>query len=307
MRPPGSDMRHLLITLFLFSALAPARPAQDVLLPKAKDSLRFAVIGDNGTGKKPQYEVADQMEAFHRLFPFSFVIMLGDNLYGGESPKDYEKKFERPYKYLLEAGVKFYASLGNHDDTNQRFYKNFNMNGERYHAFEPRRGVRFFALDSNYMSKDQLEWLEDQLAKPAEWKICFMHHPLYSSGKRHGPEIELRGALEPLFTKYGVNAVFSGHEHFYERIKPQHGVHYFISGAAGQLRRGNLRESPITAKGFDQDRHFMLVEIAGNRLHFQAIDRTGKTVDSGAFERMREMPFAGASVPAAERSREIQR
>ena len=90
--------------------------------------------------------------------------MMGDNLYGGNSDKDFKKKFEEPYKPLLDANIKFYASLGNHDNPNERLYKLFNMNGERYYTFRPKAGVRFFALDSNYMDKPQLAWLEKELA-----------------------------------------------------------------------------------------------------------------------------------------------
>jgi hypothetical protein len=97
--------------------------------------------------------------------------------------------------------------------------------------------------------------------------------------------LELRKVLEPLFVKHGVDVVFAGHEHFYERMKPQNGIHYFISGGAGKLRRGNIRNTDLTAKGFDQDRHFMLVEIDGDHLWFQAISRTGKVVDSGMITR----------------------
>ena len=89
--------------------------------------------------------------------------MLGDNIYGGERPQDFVKKFELPYKALLDAEIPFYASLGNHDDPNQRFYKPFNMDGQRYYTFE-KDGVRFFALDSNYMDQDQQDWLEKELA-----------------------------------------------------------------------------------------------------------------------------------------------
>jgi hypothetical protein len=257
-----------------------------ILLPMEEGSTRFAVIGDSGTGKDPQYEVGAKMASVHMSFPFEFVLMLGDNLYGSENPRDYQKKFDRPYKPLLEAGVKFYASLGNHDSPSQRFYEDFNMGGERYYSFK-KGEVRFFALDSTYMSPQQLEWIEKELRDSKErWKICFFHHPLYSSGRRHGASVELRDVLEPLFRQYGVNVVLSGHEHFYERIHPQNGIHYFISGAAGQLRFENIRKSEITAKGYARDRHFMIVEIKGDEFHFQVIARSGETVDSGCLQRI---------------------
>ena len=88
-----------------------------------------------------------------------------------------------PYKPLLDAGVKFYASLGNHDSPEQRLYKFYNMDGKRYYSFKaPKQDVRFFALESTYMDKDQLAWLEKELDGSREdWKIAFFHHPLYSS------------------------------------------------------------------------------------------------------------------------------
>ena len=82
-----------------------------------------------------------------------------------------------------------------------------------------------------------------------------------------------------------MGVAFSGHEHFYERTHPQKGIVYFISGGAGSLRLGDIRPSGLTAAGFDTDFHFMLVEIAGDDLYFQAISRTGETVDSGKIER----------------------
>ena len=91
--------------------------------------------------------------------------------------------------------------------------------------------------------------------------------------------------LEPLFIKYGVNVVFSGHDHVYERVKPQKGIYYFVSGAAGQLRAGNMSSSDQTAVAFDRDQSFMVVEIAGSEMFFQAISRTGQTVDSGVIRR----------------------
>jgi predicted MPP superfamily phosphohydrolase len=274
----------LVVALVSVSALA----APSVTLPNAKDSLKFAIIGDSGTGSPSQYRVAKQLIDVRTVFPYEFVLMMGDNLYGGSKESDFKKKFEEPYKALLDAHVPFYASLGNHDNPNERFYKLFNMNGERYYTFKPKGGgVRFFALDSNYMDKPQLEWLEKELAASgSDWKIAFFHHPLYSSGGAHGSDVQLRERLEPLFLKYGVDVVFSGHEHFYERIKPQKGIYYFVSGGAAKLRENDVRpNSPLTAKGFDTGYHFMLIEIEKDVMHFQVISDQGATVDSGDIPR----------------------
>jgi len=206
---------------------------------------------------------------------------VGDNMYGSDGAKNYVKKFEEPYKPLLDAGVKFYAALGNHDNPNQRFYKPFNMNGERYYSFRPSLtgGVRFFALDSTYMTPPQVEWLNKELTSSgSDWKIAFFHHPLYSSGDRHGSVLTLREQLEPTFTKHGVNVVLTGHDHFYERLKPQKGIAYFVVGSSAKLRRGD-NTSELTAKTYDEGYAFMLVEIEGDNLHLQTINERGITVD----------------------------
>jgi hypothetical protein len=259
-----------------------AKPALPLSLPLTEGSVRFAIIGDTGTGSKQQQQVADLMKQYRDAFPFEFVLMMGDNLYGSETPADYRKKFQDVYQRLLDDKVKFYASLGNHDQPNERFYEFFNMNGKEYYRFT-KGNVAFYALNSNYMDKKQLEWLEGELAKDtSDWKIAFFHHPPYSSGGAHGSDKQLREVVEPMFVKYGVNVVLSGHEHFYERIKPQKGIYYFISGAGGKLREGDVNErSPLTDKFFDSDMSFMLVEIVKGDMHFQVISRTGETVDSG--------------------------
>jgi 3',5'-cyclic AMP phosphodiesterase CpdA len=260
----------------------PARPGPKLSLPLKDGSVRFAVIGDTGTGSDKQQQIADVMIRFRDTFPFDTVLLLGDNLYGTETPADYRKKFSDVYQKLLDNKVKFYATLGNHDEPNERFYEHFNMNGKEYYRFT-KGNVAFYSLNSNYMDKKQLDWLENELAKDtSEWKIAFCHHPPYSSGGKHGSDKSLREVVEPLFVKYGVNVVLTGHDHFYERIKPQKGIYYFVSGAGGKLRGGDVREnSPLTDKFFDSDMSFMLVEIANNQMYFQAVSRTGETVDTG--------------------------
>jgi len=260
--------------------------ASDVRPPVNKNSVRFAVIGDSGTGDRAQYEVARQLSDAVQVLPFEVVIMLGDNIYGSERPQDFQKKFEAPYKALLDLKIQFYAALGNHDDPNQRFYKPFNMGGQRFYSFQ-RTDTRFFVLDSNYMDKDQQAWLEKELSSStSKWKIAYFHHPLYSSGATHGSEVDLRTIVEPLFVKYGVSVVFAGHEHFYERIKPQKGIAYFTSGGAAKLRDGDLQNTSLTAKGFDREQSFMLIELDGDVMHFQTLSRRGTRVDAGDVHRV---------------------
>ena len=288
-------MKRSVFLLLLFRGFAAAAKAlrsgadpqtigPAVKLPLKPNSVRFAVIGDSGTGDRPQIEVAQQMVTFRKDFPFDFVLMMGDNIYGSKTDADFKKKFETPYQTLRDAGVKFYACLGNHDHTSERLYKPFNMNGQRYYTLK-NGNVQFFALDSNYMDPAQLDWLERELSgSNAAWKICFFHHPLYSHGKFHGSDLDLRARLEPIFVKHGVNVVLNGHEHVYERVNPQQGIYYFVLGNSGELRPNNLNPSPDTAKGFDTDRAFGLFEIAGDQFNFQIVSRTGATVDSGVLE-----------------------
>ena len=265
---------------------APPNSAVTLTLPNKDNSVRFVVIGDTGTGSSKQHELAQVLMRYRQSFPFEFVLMMGDNMYGGEKTRDYKKKFEDVYRALLDQKVKFYAALGNHDESNQRFYEFFNMDGQEYYQFK-KGNVSFYSLNSNYMDKRQINWLNEKLARDtSEWKVAFFHHPPYSSGGAHGSDTKLREIVEPIFLKNRVNVVFAGHEHFYERIKPQKGIYYFISGSGGKLRKGDVKKgSPLTDKAFDRDMSFMLVEVADDQMHFQVISRTGQTVDSGVIAR----------------------
>ncbi len=289
-------------------SLATPTPAPgELALPNRLGSVKFAVIGDSGRGDRPQHEVAAQMVAFRAKFPYSFVIMNGDNIYEGPaSAADYQNKFEKPYQQLLADGVKFYAVLGNHDDPRQINYAPFNMAGHRYYTFRPPEdavtrlltSVRFFAIDTVTLDRQQLQWLQQQLSESDSlWKVCFFHHPMYTSGRYSNASVAFRWALEPLFRQHGVDVVFSGHEHFYMRSQLQHGIQYFVSGGAGSLRYGDSNFTPIAARAFDTDYHFMLVEIERDVLSFQAISRAGETVDSGALYRRTLPPTADPTSP----------
>jgi 3',5'-cyclic AMP phosphodiesterase CpdA len=272
--------RRWFVTIAVATSVASASGVT-LALPNRSGSLKFAVIGDFGTGEPPSYQIAAQMAAVHSRFPFEMVLMVGDNMIGRQSdPSDFVAKFERPFEPLLKSGVRFYGALGNHDKAANRLYPPWNMAGQRYYTFV-RQNVRFFVLDSNRLDRTQLAWFEQALRASTEaWKICDFHHPLYSDGVKHGPALELRVMLEPLLVRYGVDVVFSGHDHIYERFRPQKGVQYFVVGPGGQEPR-TMRRSDAAAASFEGDYNFMLVEVSGDTLAFRAVSRTGAIVDTG--------------------------
>lgn len=256
--------------------------------------VRFAALGDMGTGESDQYSLAKGMAVYHERHPFDAVLTLGDNIYPHGEAALFKDRFERPYAELLQRGVRFHAALGNHDVRRglqaQMKYADFNMGGKAYYSFTKGEGlIEFFALDSTNVTRQQLQWLDEALAaSKAQWKIAYFHHPLYSSAITHGSEIRLRALLEPLFVKHGVTAALSGHDHTYERTKPQRGVQYFVSGAGGKLRLGDIdRRTPFFAAGNDRVNSFMYFEAAPDKLSFWAIDAAGNTLDRGEMTKTR--------------------
>src|SRR5262249_15875541 len=255
----------------------------------AKDRIKFTGIGDFGTGDDNQAEIAAQMLRDHKTSPLDFVIAVGDNIYPDGSGRHFAKKFERPYSGLIRDGVKFHAVLGNHDVRDGRRdqcqYPLFNMNGQCYYTVKQGDGLtEFFMIDSNDFDMTQGGWLEGVLKEStAKWKIAVFHHPIYSSAEEHGSDLGLRRRIEPLLTRYGVNVALSGHDHTYERVKPQQGVQYFVTGAGGKVRKGDINmRSPFRDMSFDNDNHYMQMEIDDKQISFQAITRGGAVIDRGA-------------------------
>jgi hypothetical protein len=256
--------------------------ASPLPMPALRGGTIFALIGDSGSGDLPQQTIAQAMLAyFNTARRFPFVLMLGDNLYDD----DYSREFLVPYKPLLERGVNFYAALGNHDRDLQIHFKPFNMQDHDYYSFD-QGNARFAALNSTHPSDpEQAKWLDTVFANAGtKWRICFFHHPLYSSGQ-HADESRsvIRPALEPGLVRNHVNVVFSGHDHLYERISPQQGIRYFVSGGGGRnlydFRRSAFDEAGVS------EHHFMVVEIAGDRLFYEAITAGQLLLDCGIIYR----------------------
>lgn len=281
--------RQALLSLAAFTAGTFIKPV--AIAEPVQKRLRFPIIGDWGTGDGDQTGIAKQMFTTHQRAPFDFAIAAGDNIYPNGSGRYFSKNFEQPFAALLSERISFHAVLGNHDvregRQDQCQYPLFNMGGRNYFTLQKGDGLlELFMLDSTDCDRTQLGWVEQALqASTARWKIVVLHHPLYSSGKKHGSDLELRQKLEPLFVRHGVQAVFSGHDHIYERTKPQQGIQYFVTGAGGKTRRGGVNlNSPFRAVSYDEDNHFMVVEAEDDRLSFQAISETGSIVDQGVIQ-----------------------
>jgi len=281
--------RQALLSIATITAGAAVLPRTVFGATPAKDKFKFIAIGDFGTGDDNQFEIAAQMLRDHKTSPLDFVLAVGDNIYPDGGGRHFEKKFARPYAGLIRDGVKFHAVLGNHDVRDGRGdqcqYPLFNMNGQCHYTIKKGDGLaEFFMIDSTAFDMTQAGWLEGVLKEStAKWKIAVFHHPIYSSAEEHGSDVGLRGRIEPLLAQYGVNVVISGHDHTYERVKPQQGVQYFVTGAGGKVRPGDVNlGSPFRAMSYDRDNHYMQMVIEDQQINFQTIARSGAVIDRGA-------------------------
>lgn len=238
----------------------------------------------------------------HQKEPVEFVLTVGDNIYPDGKPEHFVKKFEKPFEDLLNVKVPFYASLGNHDVEGGRkaqiTYPLFNMNGENYYRLSKADGlVDSFMIDSTAFDEKQKSWLESELkASTAKWKVACFHHPLYSSGKKHGSQESLKKVLEPILINNGVKVAFSGHDHFYERLNVKNGIQYFVTGAGGELRRGGLNmQSGITALSYDKDNSYMVIEVNEAEITFKVINRLGDIIDRGVIQKAQAVPAVAGS------------
>jgi hypothetical protein len=250
---------------------------------------RFAVMGDTGQGTTQQYAVAHQLA----LWKPDFVVLPGDIVYPAGEARDYGPHFIAPYRPLIDHLV-FWPTLGNHDvltKAGQPFLDFFDLPG-RYSSFTYGH-AQFFLLDSNVdpgYTQPQTKWLTQQLqGSRAAWKFALFHHPPYSSGE-HGSSKGIRDAWGPLFEKYDVQLVFSGHDHDYERTTPREDyvkdgkpTTYIVSGGGGATIR-TVKQSDFTAVA-KAAYHFLGVAVDGDHLAGEAIDDKGNAIDSFSLSR----------------------
>jgi hypothetical protein len=254
------------------------------------ESVTFAVIGDYGTGKQNEADVAALIKSWNP----DLIITTGDNNYpdGEASTIDehigqFFHEFISPYYGSFGEGGevnRFFPSPGNHDwhaKDLQPYLDYFTLPGnERYYDFTwgP---VHFFAIDSDSDEPDgahpkstQAEWLESRLAESeSPWKVVYLHHAPYSSG-RHGSKERTQWP----FAEWGVDVVFSGHDHTYERIFKD-GIYYFVNGIGGAGLYDFREVIDGSQVRYNEMHGAMLVEVNEEIMHLQFINKEGVVID----------------------------
>lgn len=238
--------------------------------------VRVLAFGDSGGGGSDQRALAAEMFDV----PFELIIHTGDVAYDNGTIAQFEDNVFGVYTELFRH-IPFYPAAGNHDYETLRgapFRDVFALPGtEQWYSYDWGR-VHFAALDTESAIGPQIEWLDaDLAASPLPWKIVYLHKPPYSSGE-HGSDVGLRAALAPILARHGVQLVLAGHDHDYERIAPQDGVSYIVTGGGGRGTRP-VGASPFTAFATDVI-HYVYFEVTGDELVLHAIDATGTEFDS---------------------------
>jgi 3',5'-cyclic AMP phosphodiesterase CpdA len=241
------------------------------------DVVRFAVIGDSGWGGPEQRALARRMCRFRRDHPFDLVFTTGDNVYPDGAKRHFRRTFFRPYRCLLRRGVRFHASLGNHDYLTRRGRPQLRTRafGIPYRNYVVRRkGVRFVVADSNRL---RMGWLRRALTAepPDDWTIAVFHHPVYSPGL-HGSTPGFRPLLPRLLRRKGVDLVLNGHDHIYSYTKALRGIRYVVTGGGG----GPLY--PCSPRWFTrmcrEMHHFLYVAAHPRRIWVRAVPIDGQPV-----------------------------
>jgi 3',5'-cyclic AMP phosphodiesterase CpdA len=246
--------------------------------PGGRPWFRVALAGDVGSGGEREFETAEAIAEQSRIDPYDVLMLLGDNVYPAGDPERLQETVYDPFGPLLDRGTELFAILGNHDvqaGVGEEQLAALEMPG-RWYAVE-RGDLLGIALDSTIPDDpEQLAWLEETLAESdATWKLVALHHPPYSSGM-HGTNEDVAAAFVPLFERYGVQLVFAGHEHDYQRTEPINGVTYVVTGAAAETRRTGTEA--FTAVAWSTH-HFVDMNVFEDHIVLRAIDQDGDQFD----------------------------
>jgi 3',5'-cyclic AMP phosphodiesterase CpdA len=268
------------------SQWSPSRPAVFTTAPDASQTFRAAVYGDSRTQYKVHREV---VKSIIKNEP-DILLHTGDFVEHGKNYRNWEKEFFHPAGDLL-ASVPLFPVIGNHEYNGEEkmwYYEFFSPPGnEQWYAFTY-GCARFVILDSNFRftpKSEQYSWLVEEFQSQgfnkSKWQIVLLHHPPYTSGSHRGDEVPTADYLVPLFEEHGVDMVFSGHNHHYERSFKD-GIYYIVTAGGGAYLYNftNLNLNPYSQVRNKIYHHTTLdFHCSENYLELNAWDITSNLID----------------------------
>lgn len=268
-----------LFILFLFLLQVSCSYAEDIVSPP------IVIYGDSRTGHDAHRKIVD---AIMKAKPIA-VFHTGDLVQYGFNPEQWTTFGEITSELMATAA--FYPALGNHECDAQLYFDYFDLpNNERWYSVDI-ENIHFIVLDSNTdISEDseQYQWLKADLQKVSDrtkFVIALFHHPPFGTGKKVKGEEELREVLVPLFEQNGVDIVFNGHVHAYERSFCND-IYYIITGGGGAPLHNQVRSSPYSQK-FIKTHHFCTLTVQDNRLTVDVFDIDSNLIDQLIIEQKR--------------------
>ena len=237
----------------------------------------IAIYGDS----QHNPEIQKRLVQIILTFKPSIVFRVGDIVDNGNDPKQW-KAFNDIHSLLLKT-TGYFPALGNHEHDSPLYFENFPfLQNRRWYSVD-REGIHFIILDSNSdlsPGSEQLNWLKsdlDNLNDSINYKIVLFHHPLFDVGRHNDDEQGLRPVLLPLFEQYGINAVFSGNDHNYQRFEYQ-GIYFIVTGGGGSHLYHQSRSSPYLKK-FIKAYHFCLLSPGDTGLRIKVVDTDLRVID----------------------------
>ena len=260
-------------------------PRFEVAPPAAR--IRVVAVGDFGTGNESQQAVAASLRRYHRERPFDFGITLGDNYQddGPYGPRD--PRWQTYWSSLYPAlGIRFYASLGNHDWGNPDGPGATMAFAQQdaalrlpspYYTYTA-GPVQFFVVNTPLMSEAQLQWLRDELAaSTSSWRVVYGHFHIYSALR--GDNQALIANLLPILKEHKVHLYLCGHEHLFQHLKPEGGVEFFVNGAAGGSGRAARQQGYDRVLFMDElEQGFTVLEASADTLTVRFVGAKGQAV-----------------------------
>jgi hypothetical protein len=252
-----------------------------VTAPRPGEPIRFAVFGDNRTDGDAHRRLVAALAAEAP----DLVVNTGD-MVGESDSGEWQIFFDIEYPLLINTPL--VPAIGNHEadyGDGGQFASLFPMSGSRFggRVYSLDYGdLHFAVLDSNGELGDQARWLDGDLtaaeARGARHEFVVMHWGPWCgvSKMSHGNNDDAISAVVPVARRHKVAALFSGHNHVYERGADGE-LRYVVSGGGGAPldKTGRVRQTLLTRAV----NSYVMVDVAGGRVHLTAKDDTGAVFD----------------------------